>query len=230
MTTEVKVVLLGLNLVGKTSLAVRFCNDSFFENNSPTIGASYFLKNISFGGHKIKLQLWDTAGQERYKSLAPMYYRGSKAAILVYDICSLNSFEKMKDWARELQCNLPLDQIVLAVVGNKTDLSNNRKVNSQLGVEFATSISASYFETSAKDDIGVQHLFVEVTKQVVSRGLLANNEMSSPSSSCTSLSSSLSSSSFSPFSTRSFSTESFDSFKMHSSQIKLVPQNNSNCC
>eukprot|EP01098_Paradermamoeba_levis_P007793 TRINITY_DN3243_c0_g1_i2.p2 TRINITY_DN3243_c0_g1~~TRINITY_DN3243_c0_g1_i2.p2 ORF type:complete len:103 (-),score=32.72 TRINITY_DN3243_c0_g1_i2:40-348(-) len=94
---DVKVVLLGHTNVGKTSLALRFVENVFYEANVPTIGASFFSKNIVMGNNKLKLQIWDTAGQEKFKTLVPMYYRDAKAAILVYDITNVFSFERVKE-------------------------------------------------------------------------------------------------------------------------------------
>jgi len=89
---EAKIVLLCDTGVGKTSLALRFTQDVFQPRINPTIGASFLMKNMEIDDQKLKLQIWDTAGQERFRSLAPMYYRGASAAIVVYDICSPQSF------------------------------------------------------------------------------------------------------------------------------------------
>jgi len=81
-----KIVLLGDTGVGKSCLTIRFIRNKYFEFQEPTIGAAFLAKNIVCQGKKLKLEIWDTAGQERYRSLAPMYYRGARAAIVVYDI------------------------------------------------------------------------------------------------------------------------------------------------
>ena len=107
----------------------------------------------------------DTAGQEKYRSLAPMYYRGSSAAILVYDITKPGSFAALKDWADEVQQNGP-PNIVLAVCGNKSDLHEDRVVDRSTGEEYANSIGALYIETSAKEASNVETMFINVAKIV----------------------------------------------------------------
>merc|ERR1711971_683806 len=98
-----KVVLLGDASVGKSCLVVRFAKGEFHEYQEPTIGAAFMTQTVSLdGGVVVKFEIWDTAGQERYKSLAPMYYRGAKAAIIVYDITSQESYKAAKLWVSEL--------------------------------------------------------------------------------------------------------------------------------
>ena len=98
-----KVVLLGGSGVGKSSIAMRYVRDVFFECNESTIGAAFLTMPVSHEGREISLDIWDTAGQERYSSLAPMYYRGSSAAVVVYDITSAESLSPAKRWVREVQ-------------------------------------------------------------------------------------------------------------------------------
>ncbi|MED6204788.1 Complex III subunit 3, variant 2 [Stylosanthes scabra] len=88
---------------GKTSLALRFVKGQFFHNQEPTIGAAFFTQILSLSEATVKFDIWDTAGQERYHSLAPMYYRGAAAAIVVYDISNIDSFVRAKKWVQELQ-------------------------------------------------------------------------------------------------------------------------------
>lgn len=114
---------------------------------------------------QIGFKIWDTAGQEKYRSLAPMYYRGSQAAILVYDITKPASLESLKDWANELRRNGPSD-LVLAVCGNKLDLQEDRLVMRSAGEKYAKQIGALYVETSAKEGDDVERLFVEIARKV----------------------------------------------------------------
>jgi len=97
------VVLLGDTAVGKSCLVVRFVRDEFFEFQEPTIGAAFLTQTVSLDDATVKFEIWDTAGQERYRSLAPMYYRGAAAAIVVYDITNKDSFNGAKSWVKELQ-------------------------------------------------------------------------------------------------------------------------------
>jgi len=159
---EVKVVLLGDTGVGKSSLVLRFVTHNFRPFSESTIGASFMSKMISVDGKNIKYQIWDTAGQEKYRSLAPMYYRGAAAAIIVYDITSMTSFQKCKTWVKELQSYGP-PEIVLVIVGNKLDLEDQREVEVEVAKRYADEIEALFIETSAKEDTNVSKAFVQIS-------------------------------------------------------------------
>mmetsp|Transcript_12984 Transcript_12984/g.31631 ORF Transcript_12984/g.31631 Transcript_12984/m.31631 type:complete len:230 (-) Transcript_12984:98-787(-) len=114
---------------------------------------------------EIAFKIWDTAGQEKYRSLAPMYYRGSSAAILVYDITKPGSFAALQDWADELKQNGP-QSLVLAVCANKTDLEDDRSVGRSTGENYAKSIGSLYAETSAKGGNHVEQMFLDIARMV----------------------------------------------------------------
>lgn len=115
---QFKVVLLGESAVGKSSLVLRFVKREFHEFQESTIGAAFLTQTVQIDDTTVKFEIWDTAGQERYHSLAPMYYRGAQAALIVYDITSKDSFHKAQNWIRELQRQANAN-IVIALVGNK---------------------------------------------------------------------------------------------------------------
>lgn len=162
---EVKVVLLGDTGVGKSSLVLRFVTKNFRPFSESTIGASFMSKMIMIEGKAIKYQIWDTAGQEKYRSLAPMYYRGAAAAIIVYDITSLQSFKKCKNWVKELQSYGPED-IVLVVAGNKVDLVDQREVDTAVASQYANEIGALFIETSAKSNTNVAKAFEQISTRL----------------------------------------------------------------
>eukprot|EP00299_Pterocystis_sp_00344_P016764 c840_g1_i1.p1 GENE.c840_g1_i1~~c840_g1_i1.p1 ORF type:complete len:199 (-),score=28.50 c840_g1_i1:60-629(-) len=162
---EVKVVLLGDAGVGKTSLVLRFVSNHFKEYSESTIGASFMSKTIVVNDTAFKFQIWDTAGQEKYHSLAPMYYRGSAAAVIVYDITRKESFQTLKNWVKELQTLGP-EHIVIALAGNKLDMEDKREVSSAVAEQYARDINAIYLETSAKHDTNVHSLFEQITHRL----------------------------------------------------------------
>jgi len=127
---QFKLVLLGESAVGKSSLVLRFVKGQFLEFQESTIGAAFLTQTVCLNDLTVKFEIWDTAGQERYHSLAPMYYRGAQAAIVVYDITSRDSFERAKAWVKELQ-RQGNPNIVIALTGNKLDLAQNRQVQTQ---------------------------------------------------------------------------------------------------
>ncbi|KAL7580045.1 hypothetical protein ACA910_005030 [Epithemia clementina (nom. ined.)] len=160
-----KLVLLGDTAVGKSCLVVRFVRDEFFEFQEPTIGAAFLTQTVQLDDATVKFEIWDTAGQERYRSLAPMYYRGAAAAIVVYDITNPDSFTGAKSWVKELQRRGD-PNVVIALAGNKADLEGRRKVEFEDANAYATENGLLHLETSAKNANNVKALFVEIAKKL----------------------------------------------------------------
>jgi len=162
---QYKLVLLGESAVGKSSLVLRFVKGQFLDFQESTIGAAFLTQTVCLNDTTVKFEIWDTAGQERYHSLAPMYYRGAQAAIAVYDITSSESLEKAKSWVAELQRQGSPD-IVIALAGNKCDLEAKRAVQATTAQQFATENNCIFLETSAKTNVNVTELFVEIAKKL----------------------------------------------------------------
>ena len=160
---ELKVVLLGQSAVGKTCIVGSLVSGRFDENFSPTLGASYASKVLDINGKQVSLQIWDTAGQERFRVLAPMYYRGAQAAILVYSIIDDSSFGEIDYWSNSLNENAG-SSVKLFLVGNKSDLDSQRVITFEQGENKANSIGAHFFETSAKTGDGINDLFTVISK------------------------------------------------------------------
>jgi len=160
-----KLVLLGDTAVGKSCLVVRFVRDEFFEFQEPTIGAAFLTQTVALDDATVKFEIWDTAGQERYRSLAPMYYRGAAAAIIVYDITNPDSFAGAKSWVKELQRRGDTN-VVIAMAGNKADLESRRKVDFNEANAYAEENGILHMETSAKNSNNVRALFVEIAKSL----------------------------------------------------------------
>lgn len=165
---EVKLCLLGDSGVGKSSIVHRFVYDTFKPTMEATIGAAFLTKSIVLESTTYKYQIWDTAGQEKYRALAPMYFRGAAAAIVVYDMTVEQSFAAVKMWIRELKQNAEPD-IVMAIAGNKSDLEELREIQYKDAMEYAESQNAIFIETSAKTAVNVGALFVEISKQFAAR-------------------------------------------------------------
>jgi len=162
-----KVVFLGDTSVGKSCLTVRFVRNEYFEFQEPTIGAAFLAKNITHWGKKLKLEIWDTAGQERYRSLAPMYYRGAKAAVVVYDITQNDTFEGAKNWIDELQRKQ--EGCVIILVGNKCDLKKKRTIDINTVKEYVTKKNLIHLESSAKTGYNVDEIFTIICKEMIAR-------------------------------------------------------------
>lgn len=174
---EAKVVILGAQGVGKTSLVLRHVGNTFTSYVSPTIGASFFTFSMTLRGYKIKLQLWDTAGQERFRSMAPMYYRRANAAMIVYDVTRESTFEEAREWIKELESKVDT-KLALCVVGNKCDLIDQRQVSRERGEEFAHNLGAMFTETSAANNLGVKESFLKLAQAVIS--LHQENQLCGP--------------------------------------------------
>ena len=162
---QFKVVLLGESAVGKSSLVLRFVKREFHEFQESTIGAAFLTQTIQIDDTTVKFEIWDTAGQERYHSLAPMYYRGAQAALIVYDLTSKESFVKAQTWVRELQRQANAN-IVIALVGNKLDLANKRMVEYNEAKSYADENNLLFMETSAKTAVNVNEVFTAIATRL----------------------------------------------------------------
>ncbi|EFJ13202.1 rab family GTPase [Selaginella moellendorffii] len=160
-----KVVLIGDSAVGKSQLLSRFARDEFTLESKSTIGVEFQTRTISVDGKTIKAQIWDTAGQERYRAVTSAYYRGAVGAMLVYDITRKQTFEHVARWLEELR-NHADNNVVIMMVGNKSDLSNSRTMSVEEGREFSEKEGLYFMETSALDSTNVETAFTTVLTEI----------------------------------------------------------------
>ncbi|PNS18360.1 GTP-binding protein ryh1 [Sphaceloma murrayae] len=175
-----KLVFLGEQSVGKTSLITRFMYDSFDNTYQATIGIDFLSKTMYLEDRTVRLQLWDTAGQERFRSLIPSYIRDSSVAVVVYDISSpslppfsplkpspntpipdAKSFAQTRKWVDDVRSERGND-VIIVLVGNKTDLNDKREVTTAQGEEEAKKHNLMFIETSAKVGHNVKPLFKKI--------------------------------------------------------------------
>ncbi|XP_065116650.1 ras-related protein Rab-6A isoform X2 [Paramisgurnus dabryanus] len=156
-----KLVFLGEQSVGKTSLITRFMYDSFDNTYQATIGIDFLSKTMYLEDRTVRLQLWDTAGQERFRSLIPSYIRDSTVAVVVFDITNVNSFQQTTKWIDDVRTERGGDVIIM-LVGNKTDLADKRQVSIEEGERKAKELNVMFIETSAKAGYNVKQLFRRV--------------------------------------------------------------------
>lgn len=168
---DLKVVLLGKEYGGKTSLVERYLHDRFhgdvpYQN---TIGAAFGAKKVEVYDRSVTMGIWDTAGSERYEAMSRIYYRGAKAAIVCYDLTDEQSFGKAKFWVEELLKNEENCKIYLS--GTKVDLVEEdkrvRKVDYHATTDYADEICAQVFETSSKTGNNIKELFFKIAKDFV---------------------------------------------------------------
>ncbi|XP_029814663.1 ras-related protein Rab-11A isoform X2 [Manacus vitellinus] len=153
-----KVVLIGDSGVGKSNLLSRFTRNEFNLESKSTIGVEFATRSIQVDGKTIKAQIWDTAGQERYRAITSAYYRGAVGALLVYDIAKHLTYENVERWLKELRDHAD-SNIVIMLVGNKSDLRHLRAVPTDEARAFAEKNGLSFIETSALDSTNVEAAF-----------------------------------------------------------------------
>jgi Ras-related protein Rab-5C len=165
---EAKIVLLGDVSVGKTSIASRYCKNSFNDHHINTIGGAYQQQKVVLNnGAMVKLHIWDTSGQERFRAMTNLYYRDAQVAILTYDITNESSFNSIEFWIKELRYKVENENMILCLVGNKCDVNiNERKIMTNKGKNYANENNMIFYETSAKTGEGVKDLFVTIANKV----------------------------------------------------------------
>ena len=164
---SIKIVLLGESAVGKTSIIQRFTNDTFDLNCISSLSAQFNSKTIKVNGETIKFDVWDTAGQEKYRSLARIFYKDAKVIIFVYDITNLKSFQEIQNyWYNETKDNCD-NEVIYALVGNKSDLYEKEEVNEIDAQKYADEINAIFKTTSALSDVGINNLFENIALKLL---------------------------------------------------------------
>lgn len=173
-----KVVLIGDSGVGKSNLLSRFTRNEFCLESKSTIGVEFATRSIQVDGKTIKAQIWDTAGQERYRAITSAYYRGAVGALLVYDITKHVTYENVERWLKELRDHAD-SNIVIMLVGNKSDLRHLRGVATEDAHTFAEKEGLSFIETSALESTNVENAFHKILTEIyriVSKKALAQDE------------------------------------------------------
>ena len=143
-----KVVLVGDSFVGKTNIMSKYIKNEFHEDSKATVGVEFGSKQFNVEGHSIKAQIWDTAGQERYKAITSAYYKGAKGAFIVYDITRKQSFESVDKWVNDVTA-VADKKITIILIGNKSDLEDQRQVSKEQGQDKANKLEIAFMETSA---------------------------------------------------------------------------------
>ena len=160
-----KLLLVGDSGVGKSSLLIRFADDTFTESFISTIGVDFKIRTINVGGKIIKLQIWDTAGQERFRTLTTAYYRSAHGIVLVYDVNDKETYLHINQWLDEVE-RYACEGVNKLLVGNKCDLVGKRQIEYEAAKSFAERLQVSYIETSAKDSTNVDSVFYTMAEEL----------------------------------------------------------------
>jgi len=154
----IKTVIVGDSGIGKSSIMIRFAEDTFNYHYISTIGVDFKISTIQHKNKSIKFQIWDTAGQDRFRTITSSYYRGSQGTIICYDITDRNTFNSVIKWLEEVNKH-SINEPILILCGTKADLESKREVSKSEGLEFAKLHNMKFFETSAKDNTNVKEIF-----------------------------------------------------------------------
>ena len=164
-----KFIIIGDHEVGKTSIVRRFVENRFSHNYRATIGLNIMSHNFEAFGNKISLSLYDIGAQKYFKRFRRTYYQGTQASFIVYDITNRETFENIRNWINELEEFIENKELPIIIVGNKTDLTGQRQVSTQEGVELANELSAtrcykiSHIETSALSGENIEDAFTLIS-------------------------------------------------------------------
>ena len=168
-----KILVIGDTGVGKSNLLLRYVKNEFAGDMRSTVGVEFGTKMMKIDGYEVKAQIWDTAGQERYRAITSAYYKGAKGVLIVYDITRKNTFDNVDKWLNDFKMKCDEDAAII-IVGNKSDLIQEREVSKEEATLKAQINHLAFFETSAKENENVHSAFFSLMQQVVKN--YKNNE------------------------------------------------------
>jgi len=166
---KLQLIIIGDSGVGKTSFMDRFVDSSqteFRQSFNPTVGIDFKVKNILVDDKRVKLQIWDTAGQEKFNSITTAYYRSARGAIIMYDVTRPQTFKSIEKWY-QLMSDHGRGDVEVALVGNKCDLNSDKKVDSKQGENTATELGCHFYESSAKDNLNIENVFMGLVRNIL---------------------------------------------------------------
>eukprot|EP01114_Cavostelium_apophysatum_P021261 TRINITY_DN736_c0_g1_i1.p1 TRINITY_DN736_c0_g1~~TRINITY_DN736_c0_g1_i1.p1 ORF type:complete len:205 (+),score=47.51 TRINITY_DN736_c0_g1_i1:157-771(+) len=163
-----KLLVIGDSGVGKSCLLLRFADDVYSETYISTIGVDFKIRTIEIGGKTVKLQIWDTAGQEKFRTITSTYYRGAHGIAIVYDVTDSTSFNHLTMWLQEIERSAK-DSVSKIIIGNKSDMTTKRVVETSAGKEFADKLGVPFLETSAKNATNVEQAFITMATDIKNR-------------------------------------------------------------
>ena len=170
-----KILIIGDSGVGKSNLLLRYVKNEFASDMRSTVGVEFGTKMLKIENYDVKAQIWDTAGQERYRAITSAYYKGAKGVLIVYDITRKNSFDNVDKWLNDFKMKSDEDAAIV-IVGNKSDLINEREVSIEEATLKAQVNHLAFFETSAKENENVHSAFMSLMNQVLKNYKKNNSE------------------------------------------------------
>lgn len=166
---RVKLLILGDSGVGKSSILVRYTEEKFNHSHIATIGLDFKTKTIEIEGKQLEMQIWDTAGTEKFRVITKTYYQRCSGIIIAYDCSNQKSFDNVSKWIEQIKSNVE-DEVPKVLIACKIDRPD-RKISKSDGENLAKTLNISYFETSAKSNIGIQETFNHLAQMCFDRGI-----------------------------------------------------------
>ena len=160
-----KILIIGDSNVGKTSILLQYTSNFFQETHIATIGVEFKLKEIMLDNIEYKLNIWDTAGQERFKAITKSFFKAADGIVFVYDVTNKPSFENIKNWIKDAESKA--NDFKIIIVGNKIDLNDSREVSFEEGKNLAKKKNCPFFESSAKDKINIDEIFITLLEEIL---------------------------------------------------------------
>jgi small GTP-binding protein len=173
---EIKLMLLGDQAVGKSSLITRYTEDQFYENMLGTAGIDFKKKILEVNNKKGKVTIFDTAGHERFRKINKNYYKNAKGIVLVYDITDRTTFDNVRDWMKSITESTENNSIQILLIGNKYDLED-RNVSLNEGENISKEFGVDFMETSAKTGGNVENAFMVIVKKILERENIIEKEI-----------------------------------------------------
>ena len=153
-----KIILIGDSSVGKTNIMNKYLKNQFKEDSRATVGVEFGSKQFVIDNRKIKAQIWDTAGQERYRAVTSAYYKGAKGAFIVYDVTRKETLDSVNRWISDILTTCDKN-LTIILIGNKSDLEDQRQISKQQGEEKAKTYQLAFLETSALSGENLEKAF-----------------------------------------------------------------------
>ena len=169
---SVKFIIVGDSSVGKSNILLRFSRDTFDQSHQATLGIEFANKHMIYNNTDYLIQIWDTAGQENFRSVTRAYYKASAVAMVVYDITKEESFQHIESWLRDCK-ELAPGTVILVLIGNKSDLEDQRVIAKERGEIFAKENNMVFLETSALNGNGIKEAFeksIQIVDQKIRSG------------------------------------------------------------
>lgn len=165
-TYKFKVTLFGTSNVGKTSLVQRFIKESFSNDLKKTIGTTFLIKDIVLEDANVRLLVWDIGGQAQFSNMRSVYFKGSNAALGVYDVTSHESLLKIPGWVSSIKKSV--GKIPMILLGNKIDLATeNNRINEKESLDLAKRLECEHLYTSALTGKNVDKAFTMIAQSIL---------------------------------------------------------------